>query len=442
MSSYVTSPFVLEQRRLQGILNQCQDDLYNALQEVEKQQEIMKQKEEEQYIKDAQYFVFQRGAENRYQRDIEKKQKEWEQRRSGLENRIRRIKIELGAVTGDRREWKEIIDRQEQLTEMILSRVENLDDLEQYIDEHEQNIRIKTRQISEVLYGKAMYESGHIAMKRSHKGISLKMGDVYEKIEKKEQSPLDIFIFKMREAMESKYINRFPALIKLEKEFDEQQDYMKPLFAVQNMEKLVDIRKQIEQFEKNESEQARKRKEIILRYRAICRMMGIKENESLIEERKSSRNLIKTCNELYQEYQEKKKQQYIISAIEEVMERHGIAFQDSTSSAWGSTLHFSMDHAQIDISGAEDNQLTMEVYGEYEGTVPTLDDRRKSVVSANKICSLLQVIETELREEHGIIFGKTIIKEPCEEAIIMKKAIGRQAEKKHRNKSNKLLEAL
>ena len=246
----------------------------------------------------------------------------------------------------------------------------------------------------------------------------------------------------MREAMESKYINRFPALIKLEKEFDEQQDYMKPLFAVQNMEKLVDIRKQIEQFEKNESEQARKRKEIILRYRAICRMMGIKENESLIEERKSSRNLIKTCNELYQEYQEKKKQQYIISAIEEVMERHGIAFQDSTSSAWGSTLHFSMDHAQIDISGAEDNQLTMEVYGEYEGTVPTLDDRRKSVVSANKICSLLQVIETELREEHGIIFGKTIIKEPCEEAIIMKKAIGRQAEKKHRNKSNKLLEAL
>ena len=48
MSSYVTSPFVLEERRLQGIADQCRRDFYLALDQVKGQEEKIRELAERQ----------------------------------------------------------------------------------------------------------------------------------------------------------------------------------------------------------------------------------------------------------------------------------------------------------------------------------------------------------------------------------------------------------
>ena len=56
MSSYVTSPFVLEERRLQGIADQCRRDFYLALDQVKGQEEKIRELAERQEESDRNYL--------------------------------------------------------------------------------------------------------------------------------------------------------------------------------------------------------------------------------------------------------------------------------------------------------------------------------------------------------------------------------------------------
>ena len=56
MSSYIESPFVIEQRRLQGIVNQCQEDLKQAINQVENQIQHMKEMALKQRQEDDKYY--------------------------------------------------------------------------------------------------------------------------------------------------------------------------------------------------------------------------------------------------------------------------------------------------------------------------------------------------------------------------------------------------
>ena len=84
-------------------------------------------------------------------------------------------------------------------------------------------------------------------------------------------------------------------------------------------------------------------------------------------------------------------------------------------------MHFQMDMANLEISGLEHNQLIMEVSGEYEGNAPTLNEKRRSVSSAQHFCSIMDDILDDLEYEYGVIFGRVLAERPSEETIVMKK---------------------
>ena len=62
MSSYVTSPFVLEERRLQGIADQCRRDFYLALGQVKGQEEKIRELAERQEESDRNYLRERKGG--------------------------------------------------------------------------------------------------------------------------------------------------------------------------------------------------------------------------------------------------------------------------------------------------------------------------------------------------------------------------------------------
>ena len=70
MSSYIESPFTIEQRRLQGIVNQCNQDLEDAVRQVEDQMDHMLQMEQQQKKKDQQYMNEQESVLSKLLEDI------------------------------------------------------------------------------------------------------------------------------------------------------------------------------------------------------------------------------------------------------------------------------------------------------------------------------------------------------------------------------------
>ena len=72
----------------------------------------------------------------------------------------------------------------------------------------------------------------------------------------------------------------------------------------------------------------------------------------------------------------------------------------------------------------------MEVSGVYGGEKPTLEEKRKSVASAKKFCSLIKHIEKDLREEYGILLKDDWIQEPSEESICMEQSSHAAGQKK------------
>lgn len=101
-----------------------------------------------------------------------------------------------------------------------------------------------------------------------------------------------------------------------------------------------------------------------------------------------------------------------------------------------------MDNASVDVSGTENNHLVMEVSGQYSGDVPTLNERRKSVSSAQHLCSLLKSIEAELKAEYGIVFGNILTEQPGEATIVMRRVTSETGDKKYWSEKKQTLDAM
>ena len=95
MSSYVTSPFVLEERRLQGIVNKCNEELQCALRAVERQQEEILRKQKEQEEQDAAYHRGQQEEKNRYEEEKAIQLERDRKRKIQLKEQLKNLQIEL-----------------------------------------------------------------------------------------------------------------------------------------------------------------------------------------------------------------------------------------------------------------------------------------------------------------------------------------------------------
>ena len=90
-----------------------------------------------------------------------------------------------------------------------------------------------------------------------------------------------------------------------------------------------------------------------------------------------------------------------------------------------------MDSAELTVSGAGSDYLTMEIEGQYSGSSVTSNDRRKSTAAARHFCSLLPDIERELRDEFGLVFKNISTEEPDEDRIVMKRSSVRSGRRFH-----------
>lgn len=442
MSSYVTSPFVLEERRLQGIVNKCSEDLNIALQNIIEQQNLIKEKEEERKRIDKSYFVSQVKADNEHRENLLKKSVELMDKKRHLREMLQNIQLELNIFQNGNFEMELIMERQKQLWYRLEKSEENFEELENSIIIHIQEAEKKVKDQSAEKSGRIVHSVENVAMKHGKKGVSLQMNKQFGSEEKIRTNPLDVFAAKMEMAISSQYRKRFPSLIQLKRDFDLQPEYARAAFAVNNMQKIDEIIRQLETIANSGKIANDKREKIVLRYRAICNLMHEAVDERLVENERSTRKLLQTYNDLFKKYQEVKKHEYVSAAVADIMERHGISYQDSRNSTYGQIMHFAMDNASVDISGTENNHLVMEVSGEYSGDVPTLNERRKSVSSAHHLCSLLKSIEDELKREYGIVFGNILTEQPSEETIVMKRVTSETLDKKYWNEKKQTLDTM
>ncbi|MBR4027691.1 MAG: hypothetical protein IKJ01_09130 [Lachnospiraceae bacterium] len=431
MSSYITSPFVLEERRLQGIVNQCTQDFNIALQNVRQQQDFINQKAKMQNRKDQQYFVSNEISEKEYKTGILERHVELQEKRQYLQEMLQSMKIELDIFQREYSEMDNAIKRQAQLEFRLENSLENLEQLEVDIGFHIKTTEAEIQQLSEEKYRKFVYEYklDNIVNKKAKKGISLQVHKQENLQNTVYDAPFDIFVAKLAQVLDSPYHNRFPSIRKLKEAFDLQPEYAKPAFAVKHMQKLDELLKQLQAISNTEKMADNKRQKIVLQYRAICNLMHIEADERMIEDERSTRKLIQLYQELFRNYQEQKKQEYISSAISNVMQKRGIVFQDSINSDYGNVMQFGLDNATIQISGTEHNYLELEVAGQYFGELPTLNERRKSVSSMEHFCSLFRQIEIELKEDYGIIFQNILTEVPNEDAIQMRKISNQEGKK-------------
>lgn len=427
----MTSPYILEERRLQGIVQQCSADLQLAMDKLNNQKKLIEQQRLQQLEKDEQYQIDLDSAEEEQLKEQEILKNKQKEKKKQLREMLQKMQIELETFSEHYGEVKLALERQHKLSYMLDNSEENMDDLEKKIHNHidmtEAEIREKS---SEGKLKLTRLGNSSSEVKRTNKGVSLKENDIKDTKSVKRESPLEIFSSKLDSALISPYVKRIPQLELLKSKFNEQPVYAKTAFAIKNMKQLDKLIKRLSDIIQQEIAAEEAKKNLILKYEAICQMLDITPDEKLENVSGSTLKLSQTFEELQRLYQEKKKREYVSHAIEEVMGRHGILFQDIGNN---NELQFSMENAELSVSGADSDYLTLEVTGQYSGDSPTMNDRRKSTTTAIHFCSIMSEIVEELRRDFGIIFNNITTEEPDENRMVMKKVGGHSNKKYHQN---------
>lgn len=439
MSSYITGHIIMEEHRLQKIVDLCAEELDRALQKVQEQEEYIKQEKERQKAEDAAYLSDREEEKNKYRKRIQDQESEFQSKKKKLTSMLKGMDIELSVFQRKYQDGlNEALRREKELWRQLETGTEDLEGLEKRIHIHIQETEKEMQQIVsesvQIAYTNVESEQSY-QNRKIEKGVSLKGIDRINSNYSEEytyQSPADLFRYKMQTAIESAYSDRFPSLFQLMEEFNILPDYAKDAFAVRNMEKVEEYLKQFESAEEYDRQESEKREQEVAKYVALCKLLEKVPEEGIISDVYGTRKIAKKCNELLKQYEEAKKQEYIAESVANVMEKHGIVFQEFQNTSEGGILHLSMKNLFIDVSGMERDLLTVEVAGEYSGTLPTLEDRRRGISSANHFCSLMEEIEEELKEEYGILFRHTLRDAPDEKNIAMYKREGRPAFKEYK----------
>lgn len=427
----MTSPYILEDQRLQGIVQQCSADLKLAMDKLNSQKKLIEQQRLQQLEKDEQYQIDLNSAEEEQLKEQEILKNKQKEKKKQLREMLQKMQIELETFSEHYGEMKLALERQHKLSYMLDHAEENMDDLEKKIHNHidmtEAEIREKS---SEGKLKLTHLGNSSSKVKRINKGISLKENDIKDTKAVKKETPLEMFSSKLDRALTSPYAKRLSQLGLMKKKLYEQPVYARTAFAIKNMKQLDMLLKRLTDITQQNKNAERSKKDLVIKYKAICQLLDISPDEKLEDISGSTLKLSQIFEELQRLYQEKKKREYVSHAIEEVMKRHGIVFQDIGNN---NELQFSMENADLSVSGTDSDYLTLEVTGQYSGDTPTMNDRRKSTTAAIHFCSILSEIVEELKQDFGIVFNNITTVEPNENRIVMKKLRRHSNKKYHEN---------
>lgn len=422
MSSYVESAFSIERRRLQGIVNQCEKELENALCKLATKKQ---EKEQARNIFQTNTAIGRRTqGDNRKNTDIQK---------SILVNNIRArcefLQKTYFSVIDEtvKRKLDEIIlfathgDVREELLMSMLSACE--EQLDRRI--HQDNVVADK------------YKVAHLASVTPATAVQDRRRGI--KIGSKKQNPLE-GTTAVKEEFEQKLeiiksfdrYKKCEELLQIEKEFITQPDFAKELYAQQNIARL-DAYIQEELRKKEQASESDGHKEALKKqYEVLIGLTGSENDQSIPDvdslDNISAKSIETYCEKLQSRLIEMRKKEYVSNAVRTVMQRHGIACCTISDNVTLPQSYQYDENIDFNISGISQNRFISEINGKFYGKTPTLDERRKSVGSAKKACEFLRAIREELAKEFGIIFDEANIIEPSEKSIVMKNISGNHFE--------------
>ena len=410
MSSYMESAYTIEHRRLQTIVTKCEQELNSAISLLDEKRYSLKKEQDK----------FQENLQNgqAVSQNIEAELMEQDQIvRQELRNRVEQLYLSCQECPET-----EMLTHIELIKEYLQDKNVKVSTIESILNQTEERIvkeRIqeKNKQSRLLEYDTYSYRTFEMKPKRK-KGVNL--CEIDKIVDKKNNSVniKNIFEDKLDKA---KKINQIKGEIeKIERKYYEEPEFARELYATQ---KLNDLEKLIQNQQKEKSSEKKSRHEKnISKYLALKGLLakGRSDNFNIVEEidNISDAALELQCEKLEARFIEIKKREYVSSALKKVMEKHGIPFFDEK--------HMREKYEQYDenidfnVSGLTQNKLVIEVEGKYTGNSPTLNEKRKSVLSARKVCGIFKEIHEELKKDYGIVFDDINVIEPSEQTIIMK----------------------
>ena len=421
MSSYITSPFVIEERRLMSIVSQCQQDLEDAISKVTEKSEQLAQQQALQVQSDMEFFNEEKRSSASYVQAIQKSQQIEDQRRAIIQKRMNAILSQLDVFSSKVGRMSKSIVKHQRINKLIDAGTIALEVIEREIDDLEQLMTAEVQEIASRTNVAKLSDANAITIRtRQRAGVSLKIEKQGPAQHATTVSITEEFEQRLDQAMTFKYSFRIPKLKQLYEKYRSTPQYARSGFAAKYDQLLCGILAQLKKIERSEVVQASERKNAQIKYQALCTLLGVVPEQLLLDDKCSIATITRTCNEMDKHFQEEKTRSYISHAVESIMHRYGISFVDGQKISNGNSMSFQLEYANIDVISTEQNRIEIQVSGDYEGASPTIDDRRKSVTSAQKFCALLSAIEADLASEFGVYLQDTIREEPDEATLKMR----------------------
>ena len=367
MSSYVESPYRIEERRLAGIVAQCEQEVRDAMQKYETEKQQLRQSKAQAMQ------IIEAGKQWQTQESVKK------------------------------------VDRDEKAEE-LWEKSSNL--LEQ-----EQKIRLEKQIQEDVKEDVEIFTSGR---EKGKKGMLLKTARKEKTDAAKIQEDIcSFFVEKLQVAKQAADVETQKKLDEIEQRFLDQPDFGKELYAQQNLSVIETILQEEKNRRETEERLDEEKEQTVIRYMALKSVCHEKiENET--ELGKIPITVLKRqCEKLWEKKQDEKQRQYVLRAVATVMKRHNISFYDEKSGSTSFTGCQYDENTEFDVRGLSQQQFIVEVKGRCEGKTPTWTERKRSAASARKICRLFETIREELKQEYGIIFGQLESTEPSEASMKM-----------------------
>ncbi len=435
MSSHIDSSYYVERRRLERIVRQCCEAVENAKKAIDVQKEKMRleklNRAKEEMCAEQNLVETKRIYNAQISNEVERN-------KEIVESFILKIKNSIFEM----KSYQKLFDCQfESLKEMsdLLKLVSEMNCIEGEF-EHEVNSIISNAK-KEFFEKSQLHfsnrESNETGLKKRRKTALLNLeseSKVNKSFRRQAESPAQRFEEILESAKKYSSYERVIGCNSVVKTFLSLETYEKDVYALKNMDALLSLLDRLEKVEKQASIDAGEGENTIQEYIALCGFLNIPVDNVILSERNVKK--VKHLNEkMMNEYINRKKRDYVAQAIRRVMEERGVEFQDQSDTG---ELVFRSNNAGVIVTEYEADYLEIQQIGFYAGEVPSVNDKRKSIIEAQRVCSMMAEIKEELANKYGIVFCTSSVQKPDEKMKMYQQTSWRDRREYIRKKSKKM----
>lgn len=410
MSSYISSAYYLEHKRLNGIMEQCRHEMQwamNAIQEIQAEQEASRQQSRQRQQNLLQKEQAAQDTADRQLATASAQRRIMERRaRTLMEATVRKVEeAEQAGESGALREQLHVLQNALELygaTEQLCSRLEAFD---QYLIQRPSQPEVGSAEKTPAIQADLQDRSREFVSLHSERSAPVS----------RTLSPWPRFLERLRVVCEvQEPLGESAAQVLLEQAMQvpaEQQNW----FLLSHQAELTDMEEAAAEILAVQQAATQRQNRLWQEYRAVCLLSNIQPN---LPEKSDGVRLEQETQRLFTAYKKQKEQEYVTNAFTQVLERYGIEFDTMETTAEG-TLHLEYSissGAQLCVSRSEAGSFEMEFAGVTSGQNPSMEERRQVTEQAKSFCSLLPQIAQELKDR-GVLFDQVALQQPDEQNV-------------------------